>query len=234
LHAAPSIQIPRPTLRITNLHPTPRSALPPPSRRLVAVASAMPNRSRCKGATHQSRKHVASQPIYPRLHAFARKDRTLGKTCSQILKAENAATFARRNRKSNTDTPQKFSSIKKSDKFPRPQGNDTMSHWVLANQTLALDLETNDATGAMTGTLNYLGVAYQVSGGWDASYSLPGRNYSAFGLSGNDGATAPRWIAATGIMNGPGGAPADINIQMDIASSTDGTMTHYEGVVLPS
>ncbi|SRR5712692_1970652 len=111
-----------------------------------------------------------------------------------------------------------------------------MGNWKLASpdQTLALDVDASGATGTMNGTLNCLGISYRVTGGWDASGSVPGRNFSAFALSGDNGATAPNWIAATGIMTGPGNAPTQIDIQVEVSSSSDGTLNHYKGVLVPA
>jgi phospholipase C len=110
-----------------------------------------------------------------------------------------------------------------------------MSHWKLASSdyTVTLDINASDETGAMTGTLTYLGIAYGVTGGWDASGSLPGRKFSAFSISGSDGAVATTWIAAAGIMTGPGPAPTQIDIRVSLSASSDGTMKKYAGVMLP-
>jgi len=112
-----------------------------------------------------------------------------------------------------------------------------MAHWKLASsdRTMALDLNAAD-NGALNGTLTYTGAGYNVAGGWDAAGSVPGRNYSAFSLSGRTPSLpdVPNWISAGGIVTGPGTAPTQINIQADVSSSSDGSLKHYEGVLVPA
>jgi len=100
---------------------------------------------------------------------------------------------------------------------------------------MALDLNAAD-NGALNGALTYAGASYNVAGGWDAAGSVPGRNYSAFSVVGGTPkkTDVPNWISASGIMAGPGAAPTQINIQADVSSSSDGSLKHYEGVLVPA
>src|SRR5258708_6960115 len=111
-----------------------------------------------------------------------------------------------------------------------------MAHWKLASSdhTMALDLNAAD-NGALNGALTYAGASYNVAGGWDAAGSVPGRNYSALSLSGRTPGLpdVPNWIAAAGIMTGPGNAPSKIDIRVGVSSSADGTLTRYSGVLVP-
>jgi hypothetical protein len=114
-----------------------------------------------------------------------------------------------------------------------------MSIWKLASsdQRCSVAFEVNDDNGALNGALFFEKQRYDVAGGWDAAFSSPGRNFSAFALSGASGyivKEAPNYVAATGIMTGPGPAPTQIDIQVDVSSSSDGTITHYKGVLVPS
>ena len=109
--------------------------------------------------------------------------------------------------------------------------------WKLANadRRYSVALEASD-NGLLTGALIFDGTRYTVSGGWDASFSVPGRNFSAFALSGyTDQITpgVPNFVAATGIMTGPGSAPTQIDIQTDVSSSSDGSFHQFKGVLLP-
>ena len=109
--------------------------------------------------------------------------------------------------------------------------------WQLASSdhTILVNLFAGDS-GGLSGTLNIGAKTYPVTGGWSASGSLPGRNYSAFSLSGHsqNSDTPNDWISAAGIMTGPGNAPVKIDIQIDETSSYDGTFSHYTGVLLPA
>jgi hypothetical protein len=100
---------------------------------------------------------------------------------------------------------------------------------------MTLDLNAAD-DGALNGTLTYAWALYNVAGGWDAAGSIPGRNYSAFSLSGRTAPLpdVPNWISASGIMTGSGTAPTQITIQADVSSSSDGSLKHYEGVLVPA
>ncbi len=116
-----------------------------------------------------------------------------------------------------------------------------MSLWKLTSldQTLALNLDVSD-DGPMNGTITFEGKSYSVEGAWDASGSLPGRNYSAFALAGSTGPQtaiftrldgAPNWIAASGIMTGPGHNPTQIDIRVSMSSSSEGGIRQYSGVL---
>ncbi len=110
-----------------------------------------------------------------------------------------------------------------------------MSTWKLASsdKTLAMSIDASDS-GPMTGTLTYQGVSFPVKGGWVASGSVAGRNFSAFALYGSNQAVAPDWISAAGIMTGPGNRPTQIEIQVEVSSSPSGKLSHYSGILLPA
>ena len=109
--------------------------------------------------------------------------------------------------------------------------------WRLASSdhAAAVDLVAGDS-GSLSGTLTVGDRTYPVSGGWSASGSITGRNYSAFSLSGRTQTQpdVPNWIAAAGIMTGPGAAPEKIDIQINETFSSDGTFRHYSGVLVPA
>ncbi|HME09345.1 MAG TPA: hypothetical protein VKG25_19960 [Bryobacteraceae bacterium] len=112
-----------------------------------------------------------------------------------------------------------------------------MGTWKLASSdhALTLDLNTSGAQNeVLSGTLVYEGKSYSVAGGWAASGSLPGRNASAFAVSGGTAIAVPDYLAATGIMIGLGDSPTRIEIQVDTSSSADGKFQHYKGVLLPA
>jgi phospholipase C len=111
-----------------------------------------------------------------------------------------------------------------------------MSTWKLATPDYSVTLNLNAAdNGALNGTLTFQGTSYNVAGGWDAAGSVPGRNYSAFSVSGRTPGLpdVPNWIAAAGIMTGPGNAPSKIDIRVGVSSSADGTLKRYSGVLVP-
>jgi|GEM_PF-2762951 len=109
-----------------------------------------------------------------------------------------------------------------------------MPSWTLASadHTLAVELVAGDS-GSLDGTLTCVGKSYPVSGGWSASGSVPGRNYSVFSLSGRTQTLpdVPDWIAAVGVMTGPGVAPEKIDLRVTVSSSSDGTLRQYSGVL---
>ena len=112
-----------------------------------------------------------------------------------------------------------------------------MAHiWNLAtpDRRYGVTLQASDE-GALSGTLIFEGTRYTVVGGWDAQFSLPGRNFSAFSLSGyiEQGTDAPSYIASAGYMYGSSGAPDGINILMDVSSSANGSVEQFRGVLNP-
>ncbi len=109
--------------------------------------------------------------------------------------------------------------------------------WKLAStdSTVLLALDAS-GDGPLKGTLTFKGVRYPVTGVWAASGSIPGRNASAFSLAGRTVGLpdVPSFIAASGIMSGPGAHPTQIDLRVGVSSSSDGTLTHYSGVLFPT
>ena len=115
---------------------------------------------------------------------------------------------------------------------PLPPGT-----WRLASRdsTVSLDLDVS-GNGPLKGTLIFKGKRYPVTGEWAASGSVPGRNASAFSLAGRTEGLpdVPNFLAASGIMSGPGARPTQIDLRVGVSSSSDGTLTHYSGVLFPT
>ncbi|MCK0127449.1 hypothetical protein [Erythrobacter sp. F6033] len=88
-------------------------------------------------------------------------------------------------------------------------------------------------TGEMSGTLVFQEVAYEVTGEWAASGSVPGRDYSAFYLGGGNSKSAPEFIAAAGTMKGPGSAPESIALNLIRTDSHTGLQYGWDGELLP-
>jgi hypothetical protein len=110
-----------------------------------------------------------------------------------------------------------------------------MPQWKLASATLPITLNVNaDDHGPMSGTLTHGTTTYTVAGSWAASGSVPGRTASAFGVSGSSAAPAPAFVAATGIMTGPGTAPTRILLELAESSSADGSLSEIEAVLTPA
>lgn len=112
-----------------------------------------------------------------------------------------------------------------------------MAHWTLlcANPPVRLDVDAGD-NGPVSGTLTVGATAFPVSGSWAASFSVPERHASAFSFSGAvspAGSAVTTFVAAAGIMTGPGPSPVQIAIRIFVSSSGDGTMTPYNLVLLP-
>jgi phosphatidylserine/phosphatidylglycerophosphate/cardiolipin synthase-like enzyme len=112
-----------------------------------------------------------------------------------------------------------------------------MAHWTLlcADPPVRLDVDAGD-NGPVQGTLTVGTATYPVSGSWAASGSVPGRNASAFSVSGAvspAGSAAATFVAAAGIMDGPGPSPVQIALRVFVSSSGNGTMTSYDVVLLP-
>jgi hypothetical protein len=110
-----------------------------------------------------------------------------------------------------------------------------MPQWKLASASppVTLNVSAGD-TGAVSGTLTSGPATYTVSGHWAASGSVPGRNASAFSVSGQSSAAAPVFVAAAGIMVGPGGSPRSVSIQLSESSSADGTVKETAAALTPS
>lgn len=107
--------------------------------------------------------------------------------------------------------------------------------WNLASPdfSVLLSFNVDSQNGALNGTLSFNGTMYPVSGAWAAS-GVTGRTASAFSVFGSTQAASPNFVAASGIMIGGGDAPTQIDIRLGVSSSTDGSLTHYSGVLVPS
>ena len=110
-----------------------------------------------------------------------------------------------------------------------------MARWQLSsvNPALTLFVDAGDR-GSMQGFLTVGTVTYPVAGTWAASGSVPGRTASAFSVHGSSNAPAPSFVAATGIMTGPGVSPKSLALQAVVSSSADGSLTTYKAVLVPS
>jgi hypothetical protein len=109
--------------------------------------------------------------------------------------------------------------------------------WNLASTNTVPAIKLNvDASGngPVSGTITCGDDTYAVSGNWAASGSVPGRNASVFNITGNSPDPGPRFLAAAGIMVGPGGAPTQITLQIFIASSADGSLQYFGSVLSPA
>ncbi|MGA2522437.1 MAG: hypothetical protein ABSG81_16645 [Acidimicrobiales bacterium] len=113
-----------------------------------------------------------------------------------------------------------------------------MAQWKLASASppFTLDVSAGD-NGPLSGTFTTALGTYPVSGSWAASFSIPGRNASAFSFSGAvspAGSAATTFIAAVGIMIGPGPSPTQINLRVSESSSGDGSLTESAATLLPA
>lgn len=115
-----------------------------------------------------------------------------------------------------------------------------MSNWELGSKPysdgsrdVAINFLTDDATGAVTGQLWFKKMLFTVGGNWAAAGSVPGRNYSAFAIWGADSAGATDYVAATGIMTGPGNAPQSIDLNLIRVETGNGSQYGWDGQLLP-
>jgi hypothetical protein len=109
-----------------------------------------------------------------------------------------------------------------------------VAQWKLAsaNPPLTLDVSADD-NGGVNGTFVTALGSYAVSGSWAASGSLPGRNASAFSFSGTANGPVNTFVAAVGIMIGPGPSPAQINLRVSESSAGNGSLTESTATLLP-
>lgn len=115
-----------------------------------------------------------------------------------------------------------------------------MSTWIMASKLnhdgsrdVAIHFTNNDANGAMSGTLTFKDDNYAITGNWAASGSVPGRNYSAFALFGNDLQAATQYVAAAGTLEGSGQNPDSIQLNLIRASTGDDQQYGWDGKLLP-
>lgn len=113
-----------------------------------------------------------------------------------------------------------------------------MSNWNLGSKdgTLSISLTADDENGNIQSpsTAWFQGIAYPVTGRWVAS--APGRAAaSAFSFSGETPTVPnPLFLAASGIMVGPGPSPTSISLVATKANSADSRQEQYQGELLPN
>ena len=113
-----------------------------------------------------------------------------------------------------------------------------MSLWNLASAdgTLTLSLTANDDNGAIQApsTVWFHGNAHNVTGSWIAS-NAGLAVATAFALSGNTQTSPnPLFLAASGIVIGPGSNPTSISISATQASSGDSDQKQYTAELFPN
>jgi len=95
--------------------------------------------------------------------------------------------------------------------------------WKLASSDHTLTLDLAEGNGSLNGTVSFGGKTYGVTGGLAAS---------TFGLSGRTNEDPPIYLAAVGTVKGSSDTPTQVHIQVDVASSADGTINQYQGELL--
>ncbi len=106
--------------------------------------------------------------------------------------------------------------------------------WILSSLDGTVSINFNaDGGGAISGTMVKNGENYAIAGGWAASGSVPGRNFSAFEVSGQDPNADSHYIAAAGNMSGPGDWPNAVQIAGAACSVTDGVVNAFTQTLLP-
>ena len=102
--------------------------------------------------------------------------------------------------------------------------------------TVSLSFDVDSEHGRLNGTLNFKGITYALlpkSGLWAAS-GVNGRKATPFVLLGTTGTDAPNYLGATGIVTGEGETPTQIDINIGVSSSLDGSLIKYKGVLKPT
>ena len=115
-----------------------------------------------------------------------------------------------------------------------------MSHWKLGTKPddngqreAFIDIETDDRTGHLKGTVTFQQVAYSVTGHWAAAGSVEGRNYSCLAMCGPDGSPAPEMIALAGTLAGKGAAPSGISANLIRTDSKTGQQYGFHADMVP-
>ncbi|NNC73040.1 MAG: hypothetical protein HKN78_09215 [Sphingomonadaceae bacterium] len=98
---------------------------------------------------------------------------------------------------------------------------------------VTIDVQTDDADGSVRGTLVYDNVEYVIVGNWAAAGSYPVRRHSALALWGTNEEDATVYVAAIGIIDGPGNAPERIDMNLNRSSTVTGEQMAWHGKLLP-
>ncbi|MFM5895360.1 MAG: hypothetical protein ACKOQM_13130 [Novosphingobium sp.] len=106
--------------------------------------------------------------------------------------------------------------------------------WILSSLDGTVSINFNvDGNGGVGGSMVKSGENYTIGGQWSASGSIPGRNFSAFEVSGQDPSVDSHYIAAAGNMSGPGDWPWAVQIGGAACSVTDGVVNSFIQTLLP-
>lgn len=115
-----------------------------------------------------------------------------------------------------------------------------MSNWEMGSKVfhdgtrdVTINFVNDDSNGNVSGNLTLQGVPFAVTGNWAASGSVPGRNHSAFAVWGYNQSGPTEYIAAAGIMIGPGDAPTSIDMNLFRVDTGKGRQFVWDGLLLP-
>ena len=112
-----------------------------------------------------------------------------------------------------------------------------MTNWNLASVDGTVTLSvTASGYGPVDGNMTIFGIDYGVGGEWAASGSLPGRNASAFSVAGSyqTSPSVPNYLAAAGLMQGPGAWPISVTIAGNVAPASALGMRNFNETLLPT
>jgi hypothetical protein len=98
---------------------------------------------------------------------------------------------------------------------------------------ITVTLQSDDTTGALTGTVDFRKSTYTVGGSWAAAGSVPGRAVSVFWFGGDCESVATHYLVAAGDLGTHAGA-AYMNIAVVTANSADGQDFGYNGQLAAS
>lgn len=111
-----------------------------------------------------------------------------------------------------------------------------MSTWKYASKPeddgtveITVNLQSDDSTGALTGTVDFRKSTYSVNGNWAAAGSVPGRKTSIFWFGGGCEAVATHYLVAAGDLGTHASGGAYMNIAVVTANSADGQDFGYNG-----
>lgn len=94
---------------------------------------------------------------------------------------------------------------------------------------ITVNIQSDDTTGALTGTVDFRKSTYNVGGSWAAAGSVPGRTVSVFWFGGSCENVATHYLVAAGDLGTHAAGAAYMNIAVVTANSSDGQDFGYNG-----
>lgn len=107
--------------------------------------------------------------------------------------------------------------------------------WLLSNSSKSIILDVQTSSDVIDGSLTLNSVRYDVEGVYSIVDLQTGRVASVLAFVGSTmPSPGPSLLSASGVITWNGSSPSQIEIELDVANSATGSMTHFADTLAPT